>query len=319
VARSRAYVWVTVDRDRTPEVPKKYNVSAYPTLLFLNPEDEMVHRFSGYREVSKLLEEFDDADRRWKLYRDGEVWDLKAPRPPEILEGKKVTRIPAPFPGVPGGLAAYGDDLFVAERGRIHRIDGKTGEAKSALAAPESIADLASDGELVFALEFGWTAGKPIHVIDPETGRIVREIVTKENRKKKGYGAKGIAWRDARLWVLEGMRGVIHEVHPETGDVLSSLQCKAKWLSGLAWNGRRFVAGGREHVYLIDPASGEVSLAVRVEYRLRSVAVSGGDVLLMEQPVFGFDRRHQRIQLWPEKNWIYRVEGIGAEKEEKSE
>ena len=35
VAKSREFHWVTVDRDATPQIPKRLNVSAYPSLLVL--------------------------------------------------------------------------------------------------------------------------------------------------------------------------------------------------------------------------------------------------------------------------------------------
>jgi len=310
VAFSRQFVWVRIDRDRTPEIPKRYNVSRGATLLFLSPEDKKIHRFAGDRKAAELVAGFFEAAGRWNQYQSGADWDRKLPRSPELISGRKVRRIPAPFPGPSGGLTVYGDDLFVAERGKLHRIDGKTSAMTRTIPAPESIRDLTTDGELIYAVESGWTAGKPIHVIDPETGRIVRGIVTKANLGNKAFGADGIAWREGRLWVLEGMSGRLSEVDAKTGEVLSTVSGEARWLSGLAFDGTHFVAGGREGVVFLDPRSGNVSLRVPVHYRLRSVAIAGRDVLLMEQPVFGYDRDHQRIQLWPEKNWIYRVSGI---------
>jgi len=310
VAFSRQFTWVLVNRDETPEITKRYRVTAHPTLLFLNPKDEMIHRFSGYKLPAELLAEFFEAAGRWSQYRAGQPWDVKVPRPAGIITGKKVVRIPAPFPGPSSGLTVYGDDLFVAERGKLHRLDGKTGAVKKTIAVPESVLDLTTDGELLYALESGWTAGKPIHVIDPETDRIVRTIVTEANLEKKGFGAKGIAWRDGKLWVLEGMKGRLHQVDPKTGEILQTVSGKATWLSGLAWDGTRFVTGSRDAVVFLDPRSGAVSLSVPVQYRLRSVAVTGDDVLLMEQPIFGYDRKHERIQVWPEKNFIYRVSGL---------
>lgn len=307
MAFSRQFVWVTVNRDETPDVPKKYGVTSYPTLLFLNEKDEKIHRFKGFKESGKLLAEFFEAAGRWAQYRAGEKWDTPLPRPKEIITGRTAVKIAAPFEGVPSGLVAYGGDIFVAERERIHRIDAETGKVKAAIAGPLSVVDLTTDGELLYALEYGWTAGKPIHVVDPVTGKVVRKIVTEANAEKKAFGAKGIAWRDGKLWVLEGMKGLIHEVDPKTGDVLSTLTCGAKWVAGLAWDGKRFVTGGRESLFLIDGTSGKVSLEVPVNYRLRSVAVLKGEVLLMEQPIFGHDRKHKRVQVWPEKTWIYRV------------
>ncbi len=307
MAFSRQFVWATVNRDETPEIPKEYGVTAYPTLLFLNEKNEKIHRFKGYREAAKLLSEFFEAAGRWAQYRAGEKWDAPRPRPKEIVSGKTAVKIASPFESVPAGLVVYGKDLFVAERERIHRLDAATGKVKGSIAGPVSVIDLATDGELLYALEYGWTAGRPIHVVDPVTGKVVRRITTAANAENKAFGAKGIAWRNGHLFVLEGMKGVIHEVDPKTGDLLSKLSCAVTWVSGLTWDGKHFVTGGNESLYFLDPASGKVSLEVPVNYRLRSVAAVKGDILLMEQPIFGHDRKHRRVRIWPEKTWIYRV------------
>jgi hypothetical protein len=297
-----------VDRDRTPEVPKRYRVSAYPTILTLNPKDEMIQRWSGGKKTpEEVLALFEDAKRRWALWREGKDWTAPDPRPEKICDDGTLTTIPAPAEDVPCGISAFGDDLFVVQGGRARRIDRKTGKTKGSFEVPESVIDVTTDGKLLFALESGWTAGKPVHVLDPETGKVLRSVVTEANRANRSHGAKGIAWRDGRLWVLSGMSGVLSEVDPEDGRIVRTLKTGKTWLAGLAWDGKRFLLGSREHLYGFDPVSKKVSLEVRVNYRLRSVEAADGAVLLMEQPIFGFDRSHQRIRVWPKKTRIHRL------------
>lgn len=297
-----------------PELPKRYSVSAYPTLLFLNPADEKIHRFSAYQEVPALLDQFDEAKRRFALWREGKVWDTPDPRPEKIADAGAVATIPAPSEEVPNGLVALGEDLLVAQGSKLHRIDAKTGEEKSSFDLPAGTLALATDGKVLYAMPGGWTAGQAISVLDPETGEVKRAIVTEANRENRSHGAKGIAWRDGKLWVLEGMRGVLREVDPATGEVTGSLETGRTWLSGLAYDGERFVSASRDHLFRIDAKTGKVVREVPVNYWIRSIAAADGALLLMEQPVFGFDRHHARIRVWPEKTVIWRFVPEGKEK-----
>lgn len=306
MARSRDFVWFEVNRDRMPELPKRYSVSAYPTLLFLNPADEKIHRFSAFKEIPALLAEFDEAKRRFALWREGKVWDTPDPRPEKIADAGAIAAIPAPSEEVPNGLVALGEDLLVAQGAKLYRIDAKTGEVKSSFDLPAGTLALATDGKVVYAMPGGWTAGLPISVIDAATGEVKREIVTEANKANRAHGAKGIAWRDGKLFVLEGMRGVLREVDPATGEVTGSLKTGRTWLSGLAYDGERFVTASRDHLFRIDAGTGKVVGEMPVNYRIRSIAAADGALLLMEQPVFGFDRHHERIRVWPETTLIWR-------------
>ena len=55
MASSRQFVWVTVNRDRTPDIPKQYAVSAYPTLLTVGPNNEKIHRFQSFQKPPEFL------------------------------------------------------------------------------------------------------------------------------------------------------------------------------------------------------------------------------------------------------------------------
>ena len=49
------FVNVKVDFDKNPELRKKYRVTAYPTLLFLNSDGSINKRYAGYRDAAELL------------------------------------------------------------------------------------------------------------------------------------------------------------------------------------------------------------------------------------------------------------------------
>ena len=229
LATSRRFHWVCVDRDITPEVPKRLNVTAYPSLLVLGPEDENVHRFQGFAKRDELVERLEEGLRRWELFRAGEAWDVPTPRPGALTDERAVTTLPAPSEDVPAGIAAHGRELLVAQGATLRRLDAATGEVLGAFALPDGVIDIAVDGADLYALTAAWTAGGPIHVLDPQTGAARRAIVTEANREQRAHGAKGVTVHGGRLLVLEGMHGRIHEVDRETGAVTRTLQSRERW------------------------------------------------------------------------------------------
>lgn len=307
MALSQKFHWVEVDRDKLPDLPRHYGVSAYPTLLVLGDRDEKIHRFSGFRKPAELAAELEDALRRFALYREGEEWDVPAPRPESICDEGTVETFPAPGEEIPDGLCLLGGSLWIGQERRLRRVDLARAEVAAEFALPESVIDLCTDGARLYALEYGWTAGQPIHVLDPGTGKELRAIVTEANRKNRAYGAKGIAWRDGKLWVLEGMQGTLHEVDPDTGVVSRRLETEGRWLAGLAFDGTCFVAGGRDALWFLDPETGKTVRKVAVNYPLRSVAAGKDAVYVMEQPVFGFDKAHQRVRVWPTRTLVHKL------------
>lgn len=144
-------------------------------------------------------------------------------------------------------------------------------------------------------------------MIDPRTGKTIRTIVTAANQEKKVHSTRGIAWRGGKLYVLSGMSGVLHEVDPHTGAVTREINSAEKRLCGLDFDGRHFMAGTRTHLVLLDPKSGEVVKKVPVSYSLRNVAFHQGAFYLLEQPIFGFDKQHQRIRVWPKQTVIHKL------------
>jgi hypothetical protein len=281
-------------------------VSAYPTLLVLGTKDENVHRFEGFRKAPEFAGELAEGLRRFALHRAGKAWDEPAPRPASICDGANVETFRAPAEDVPGGIAFVGEDLWIAQGGKLRRLDAKRVVAAEFPVSP-TVVDLASDGKVLFALEGGWTAGHPIRVIDPATGAETRAIVTEANKTNKAQGAKGIAWRDGRLFVLEGMQGLVHVVDPATGAVERTLKTGATWLTGLDFDGASLVLGSRTELLFADPADGKVTRRIAVNYPLRCVAAHSGALYLMEQPVFGRDRAHQHVRVWPKETLVHVV------------
>lgn len=306
VELSRRFVWVKVNRDNTPEIPLQFNVSAYPSLLTLGREDENVYRFQGFRTEPDFISDLEKALDRYSRYADEKEWFIAEPRPEKISEVGVVTSLPAPNDQVPSGMTQVGNQWWIAQ-GDLQRVDPESGEVLKTINLPGSVCDLCTDGQLIYAATFSWTAGGPIYVIDPVSGDVVREVVTESNKANRASGAKGVAWKDGDLYILEGMRGQIRRVDVESGEILETIDTGLTWLSGFDFDGEHFVIGSRENLFLIHPDDGTTVREFVVNYPIRSVAASSdGGVWVMEQPIFGFGRKHERIQVWPQQTKVYK-------------
>jgi hypothetical protein len=275
-------------------------------MLVLGEKGENVYRFSGFKPPKEFLPELEKALARHALYRQGKEWDAEQPRPAQIVEGAVVRTLPAPEDEVPAGLALLGGRLWVAQGAKLAELDAATGEVLRRLRLPASVRGLCSDGKLLYAVEYGWTAGHPIHVIDPAAGTVVRQIVTEANKTNRSYSAAAIAFREGRLWVLS--MGKAHAVDPATGEVGQVLQLPDRRPGALCSDGPLFVTGGSDSIQIVDPASGKTVREVKTNYPVRALAAQGGRLFAMEQPIPGFDRQHKPIRVWPKQYGIHVIE-----------
>jgi len=307
VALSKKFIWVKINRDLTPDLPKRFSVSAYPWLILLGNNEEKVHRFSGFKKPKDFLELLEDGLRRFDLYKQGKEWDQPVGRPESLCSSATIETFPAPSQKIPNGLTFLGGFLWIAQQGELAKVDRKTGKAVQRFDLPQRVRDLCTDGRFLYGMEYSWTAGGPIHVIDPATGKVVREIVTEKNKQNRSMGAMGIAWKGDKLYVLAGMRGTLHEIDPKTGKELRVLKTGATWLSGLCFDSKHFVAGSRKKLHWLDAETGKVVKSVPIHYPLRAIAAKNSALYAMEQPIFGHDKQHKRVQLWPKKMLVHKL------------
>jgi hypothetical protein len=306
VALSRKFIWVLVDRDQTPELPKKFSVSAYPSLLVLGKDDENIHRWAGFRKPPEFLPQLEEALKRYELYAAGKPFDVPTPRAAKICDTGDVTTLKAPGEEVPGGVAQVGGSTWVALGEKLHRLDTKTGAVQKTVEHKRILGGLATDGKLLYAADYGWNVGEPILVLDGETGETKRTIVSESMKKNKGGHTRGIAWRDGKLHLLWGSRGTIYEVDPETGEVAAERKTGETWLAGLAWDGARFATATAKDLLLLD-GDAKAQRKVALNYPVRAIGRAEGAWLLLEQPVSGFDRKHQPVRVWPKETLIHRL------------
>ena len=92
--------------------------------------------------------------------------------------------------------------------------------------------------------------------IDPETGRVLAAIPA-----PAGDGHSGLAWAEGALWVGQYHERKIHQVDPETGAILRTLESDrfvtgVTWVEGELWHGTW--ERDESDLRRIDPRTGEV-------------------------------------------------------------
>jgi streptogramin lyase len=95
-----------------------------------------------------------------------------------------------------------------------------------------------------------------ISKIDPATGRVLSSIPA-----PGGGGDSGLAWAEGTLWVGEYRARKIHQIDPETGAILRTIESNrfvtgVTWVDGEMWHGTS--EGGESDLRRIDPRTGEV-------------------------------------------------------------
>jgi glutamine cyclotransferase len=138
------------------------------------------------------------------------------------------------------GTAFDGKHFFQLGKGLIQKIDAKTGRVLATIPAPGG----GGDSGLAWAEGVLWVGhyrSRKIHVVDPDTGEVLREI--ESNRF-----VTGVTWVDGELWhgTWEGDESDVRRIDPATGEVLEQLDMPpGVFVSGLESDGGdRFYCGG---------------------------------------------------------------------------
>jgi glutamine cyclotransferase len=164
----------------------------------------------------------------------------------------EILREYGPFPGIENvaGVTFDGERVWFASGDRLNALDPESGDIVGVLDVPGD-AGTAFDGKHLFQI-----AEAVIQKIDPTTGEVLGTIPAPGNG-----GDSGLAWADGSLWVGQHRNRRIHQVDPETGAVLRTIQSDrfvtgVTWVEGELWHGTW--EGETSDVRRIDPASGAV-------------------------------------------------------------
>ena len=164
----------------------------------------------------------------------------------------EILREYGPFPGIENvaGVTFDGERVWFASGDRLNALDPESGDIVGVLDVPGD-AGTAFDGKHLFQI-----ADAEIRKIDPASGEVLGTIPAPGNG-----GDSGLAWADGSLWVGQHRARRIHQVDPETGAVLRTIESDrfvtgVTWVDGELWHGTW--EGETSDVRRIDPTTGEV-------------------------------------------------------------
>jgi len=184
----------------------------------------------------------------------------------------EILREYGPFPGVGhvGGVTYDGRQVWFASGDKLTAFDPATGEKTRAIDGP-AYAGTAYDGRHLFQL-----SGDSIRKIDAKTGRVLGSIPA------PGGGGSGLAWAEGMLWMGQHRNRRIHQIDPETGAILRTIESNrfvtgVTWVDGELWHATS--EGGESEVRRVDPLTGEVreSLQMPPGVTVSGLESDGGD------------------------------------------
>ena len=164
----------------------------------------------------------------------------------------EVVREYGPFPGVDDvhGVTHDGKRVWAATGSKLIALDPASGNVARTLDRTGD-AGTAFDGKHLYQI-----AEARIDKIDPTTGDVVASIPA------PGQGSdSGLAWAEGSLWVGQYRDRKIHQINPDTGAILRTIETNrfvtgVTWVDGELWHG--IWEGDESEIRHIDPDSGEV-------------------------------------------------------------
>lgn len=163
----------------------------------------------------------------------------------------EIVREYGPFPGIDAvhGVSYDGETVWFASNGQVNALDPASGKTVRALKVVAD-AGTAFDGRHLFQI-----GEAQIRKIDPKTGDVLATIPAPSG------GVSGLTWAEGTLWVGVYRERKIHQLDPDTGAILRTIETNrfvtgVTWVEGELWHGTW--EGDESSVRRIDPKSGEV-------------------------------------------------------------
>ena len=178
----------------------------------------------------------------------------------------EIIREYGPFPGADevGGVTYDGRNVWFASGDKLNAVDPESGKMERSIDVAAH-AGTAFDGQHLFQI-----ADDRIQKIDAKTGRVLAT-----SPAPGGGGDSGLAWAEGSLWVGEYRARKIHQIDPETGAIIRTIESNrfvtgVTWVDGELWHGTW--EGEESDVRRLDPRTGEVLERLDMP---RGVGVSG--------------------------------------------
>src|SRR5262245_19536041 len=132
-----------------------------------------------------------------------------------IKSKAEILREYGPFPDVEQvhGVTFDGRHVWFASGNKLTALDPASGKTVRSINVAAD-AGTAFDGKHLFQL-----AEDRIQKIDPKTGRVVTTFPV-----PCGGGYSGLAWAEGTLWLGQYRDRKIHQIDPDTGAILRTLQ-----------------------------------------------------------------------------------------------
>ena len=164
----------------------------------------------------------------------------------------EIVREYGPFEGVEAvhGVTFDGSHVWFASGDRLNAVDPDSGKVACSIDVAAH-AGTAFDGRHLFQI-----AEDRIQKIDAASGKVLGTIPA-----PGGGGDSGLAWAEGSLWVGQYRERKIHQVDPDTGKVLRTIESKrfvtgVTWVDGELWLGTW--EGEDSDIRRIDPETGKV-------------------------------------------------------------
>lgn len=164
----------------------------------------------------------------------------------------QILREYGPFPDVDAvhGVSYDGSQVWFATGDKLITLDPDSGETQRTMNMVAN-AGTAFDGKFLYQISDG-----SILKLDPANGRVHATIPA-----PGGAEASGMAWADGSLWVGQYQQRKIHQVDPETGRVLRTIESN-RYVTGVTWVDGELWHGTWENddsdLRRLDPATGAV-------------------------------------------------------------
>jgi len=177
---------------------------------------------------------------------------MTARKHPAPVRPAEIVREYGPFDAVTkvGGVTFDGHSIWAATGPALVAIDPASGQATRRL-------DQGADAGTAFDGRHLWQITEQrIDKLDAATGRLLKSIPAPGNG-----GDSGLTWAEGSLWVGQYRDRKIHQVDPETGAILRTIESDrfvtgVTWVDGELWHGTW--EGDDSELRHIDPADGTV-------------------------------------------------------------
>jgi len=186
----------------------------------------------------------------------------------------EIIREYGPFPGADRvhGVTYDGRHVWFASGDKLNAFDPSSGKTLRSIDVAAH-AGTAFDGQHLFQI-----AEDRIQKIDPKTGRVVATIPA------PGGGGSGLAWAEGTLWVGQYRDRKIHQIDPESGTILRTIESNrfvtgVTWVDGELWHGTW--EGDESDLRRVDPRTGKVfeTLEMPAGVGVSGLESDGGDRL----------------------------------------